>query len=56
MYNTLQSGVAIAERVFDLLDADRAEPGPGRRGPACPGRPGRVEFSTSRSATSPTSR
>src|ERR1700745_171540 len=26
MYNTLQSGVASAERVFDLLDAEGQEP------------------------------
>ena len=43
MANLLQSGVASAERVFDLLDAeeqspDPADAGPGRR----PARPGRV--------------
>ena len=43
MYNTLQSGIASAERVFDLLDADEQTPDPPgpdvhRRGP------GRVEF------------
>jgi ATP-binding cassette subfamily B protein len=44
MYNTLQSGIASAERVFDLLDADEQAPDPptpvpvGRRGL------GRVEF------------
>ena len=30
MYNTLQSGVASAERVFDLLDADEESPDPAR--------------------------
>ncbi|MET4428207.1 ABC transporter ATP-binding protein [Mycolicibacterium sp. 624] len=43
MYNTMQSGIASAERVFDLLDADEETPDPtgptdGRRGA------GRVEF------------
>ncbi|BDX30877.1 multidrug ABC transporter ATP-binding protein [Mycobacterium antarcticum] len=43
MYNTLQSGIASAERVFDLLDTEEQTPDPpdsntGRRGP------GRVEF------------
>lgn len=43
MYNTMQSGIASAERVFDLLDADEERPDPtgptdGRRGA------GRVEF------------
>ena len=28
MYNTLQSGVASAERVFDLLDAEEESPEP----------------------------
>ena len=28
MYNTLQSGIASAERVFDLLDADEQQPDP----------------------------
>ena len=44
MYNTLQSGIASAERVFDLLDADEQSPDPhctaGRRSRS----PGRVEF------------
>ncbi|OBI83827.1 ABC transporter ATP-binding protein [Mycobacterium sp. E740] len=42
MYNTLQSGVASAERVFDLLDADEETPDP----PARTRNPiaGRVEF------------
>ena len=44
MYNTLQSGIASAERVFDLLDTDEQTPDP--PAPAVPGRgPGRVEFS-----------
>ena len=53
MYNTLQSGVASAERVFDLLDAEEQPPdGPdgtlvlpsgNGRGPARVA-PGRVEF------------
>ena len=30
MYNTLQSGVASAERVFELLDADEESPDPSR--------------------------
>jgi ATP-binding cassette, subfamily B, fatty acid transporter len=43
MYNTLQSGIASAERVFDFLDTDEQTPDPPnstfqRRGP------GRVEF------------
>jgi ATP-binding cassette subfamily B protein len=52
MYNTLQSGVASAERVFDLLDEPEESPEPGpaaeRTGPAPNGRSprvsGRVEF------------
>jgi len=31
MYNTLQSGMASAERVFDLLDAEEQSPTPGPR-------------------------
>ncbi|WP_099042438.1 ABC transporter ATP-binding protein [Mycobacterium neglectum] len=44
MYNTLQSGVASAERVFELLDEEEEsqEPTPMPYSPA--GRPGRVEF------------
>ena len=41
MANLVQSGVASAERVFELLDAAEQEPGPGaaRRGPSrCAGR------------------
>jgi ATP-binding cassette subfamily B protein len=41
MYNTMQSGVASAERVFDLLDADEQPPDADGRGG---GAPGRVEF------------
>ena len=48
MYNTLQSGVASAERVFDLLDAEEEAPDPPAHLPAPdPGRRdlvGRVEF------------
>ncbi|MGO4444118.1 ABC transporter ATP-binding protein [Mycobacterium sp. 2YAF39] len=44
MYNTLQSGVASAERVFDLLDAEEESPEPAPM-PHPPDRsPGRVEF------------
>lgn len=41
MYNTLQSGVASAERVFELLDADEESAEPDVELPAGPGR---VEF------------
>ena len=34
MANLLQSGVASAERVFELLDAPEQSAGPGRAGPA----------------------
>jgi ATP-binding cassette subfamily B protein len=44
MYNTLQSGVASAERVFDLLDADEETPDPPAALPPADSRPGRVEF------------
>jgi ABC-type multidrug transport system fused ATPase/permease subunit len=48
MYNTLQSGVASAERVFDLLDEPEESPDPGRALPRPDGRGaragGRVEF------------
>ena len=56
MANLLQSGVASAERVFDLLDADEQVPdaADAQVGPR-PARPGR-RSSTSRSATSRTSR
>ena len=45
MYNTLQSGMASAERVFDLLDAEEETPDPPAE-PAGAGRGsrGRVEF------------
>jgi ABC-type multidrug transport system fused ATPase/permease subunit len=43
MYNTMQSGIASAERVFDLLDADEETPDP--TGPTDGDRgAGRVEF------------
>jgi ATP-binding cassette, subfamily B, fatty acid transporter len=42
MYNTLQSGVASAERVFDLLDEPEEPPEPERALPPSDG--GRVEF------------
>jgi ATP-binding cassette subfamily B protein len=41
MYNTLQSGIASAERVFELLDADEQSPDPG---PTLEISSGRVEF------------
>jgi ABC-type multidrug transport system fused ATPase/permease subunit len=45
MYNTLQSGVASAERVFDLLDAEEQSPEPPVSLPSVDGGPrGRVEF------------
>jgi ATP-binding cassette subfamily B protein len=44
MYNTLQSGIASAERVFDLLDADEESPEPAPMPQPPGGRPGRVEF------------
>jgi ABC-type multidrug transport system fused ATPase/permease subunit len=44
MYNTLQSGVASAERVFDLLDAEEESPDRVAVLPSPDGRPGRVEF------------
>src|SRR5205085_722078 len=43
MYNTLQSGIASAERVFDLLDTDEQTPDPTGSAPERRG-PGRVEF------------
>ncbi|WP_200828509.1 ABC transporter ATP-binding protein [Mycobacterium sp. 3519A] len=42
MYNTLQSGIASAERVFDLLDAEEESQDPDVTLPAVNG--GRVEF------------
>ena len=46
MYNTLQSGVASAERVFDLLDAEEESPEHGVALPSPDGQmlTGRVEF------------
>ncbi|MCG7582087.1 ABC transporter ATP-binding protein [Mycolicibacterium sp. OfavD-34-C] len=45
MYNTLQSGIASAERVFDLLDAEEEPADPLRTLPAVgAARRGRVEF------------
>ncbi|ORB86302.1 ABC transporter ATP-binding protein [Mycobacterium kansasii] len=46
MYYVAQSGVASAERVFDLLDAAEQEPDPALALPSAvePGPPGRVEF------------
>ena len=43
MYNTLQSGIASAERVFDLLDTEEQTPDPTDSAPQRRG-PGRVEF------------
>jgi ATP-binding cassette, subfamily B, multidrug efflux pump len=43
MANLMQSGVASAERVFDLLDAEEQSPEPGPVGGTTPSR-GRVEF------------
>ena len=55
MANLLQSGVASAERVFALLDADEQAPDPA--GPARPRQVnGRSSSSTCRSGTTPTSR
>jgi ABC-type multidrug transport system fused ATPase/permease subunit len=44
MYNTLQSGIASAERVFDLLDTDEQPPDPPTPVPVAPRGLGRVEF------------
>jgi ATP-binding cassette subfamily B protein len=44
MYNTLQSGVASAERVFDLLDAEEEVRDPDPRSSAVVAASGRVEF------------
>lgn len=44
MYNTMQSGVASAERVFDLLDADEEPADPPAGAVAADRGPGRVEF------------
>lgn len=45
MYNSMQSGIASAERVFELLDAEEEPPDPGELLPALDGPGGgRVEF------------
>jgi ATP-binding cassette subfamily B protein len=44
MYNTLQSGIASAERVFDLLDADEQQPESPTPAPVDAKGAGRVEF------------
>lgn len=44
MYNTLQSGIASAERVFDLLDEPEEPADPPSELASPDGRPGRVEF------------
>jgi ATP-binding cassette subfamily B protein len=44
MYNTLQSGVASAERVFELLDADEQSPDAAAGLPGPADRPARVVF------------
>jgi ABC-type multidrug transport system fused ATPase/permease subunit len=46
MYNTLQSGMASAERVFEMLDAPEEPAGPGLPFPGAPAPagPGRVQF------------
>ena len=44
MYNTLQSGIASAERVFDLLDSEEEPPEKSDPLPSSNGRRGRVEF------------
>ena len=44
MYNTLQSGIASAERVFELLDAEEESEQSAPMPPSSDGRPGRVEF------------
>src|SRR5690606_27879342 len=43
MANLLQSGVASAERIFEILDAEEQSPDPVRE-PAAPPERGRVEF------------
>jgi ATP-binding cassette, subfamily B, fatty acid transporter len=44
MYTTLQSGMASAERVFDLLDLPEEQPDTGPAAPPVDGHLGRVEF------------
>ena len=56
MSNLLQSGVASAERVFELLDADEQVPGPGRARAGAATRRVGSPSSTCRSATSRTPR
>ena len=58
MANLLQSGVASAERVFELLDAEEQTPDPAsrRRAPTADQRAAGSSSSTSRSATTRTSR
>ena len=56
MANVLQSGIASAERVFELLDADEQTPDPADRRRS-PTPRGRVEFERRLVlATTPTSR
>ncbi len=55
MMNLLQSGVASAERVFELLDADEQRPDSTSRAPPAGGA-ARSASSTCRSPTTPTSR
>ena len=53
MVNVLQSGIASAERVFELLDAAEERPDPAD--PVLDERPqGRIEFETCPSRTPPT--
>ncbi len=56
MANLLQSGVASAERVFELLDADEQSPDPAGAGPGPATRTAGWSSSTCRSATTRTSR
>ena len=58
MYNTLQSGMASAERVFDLLDAEEESPDLPAALPSPDGRAraGGSSSSTSTSATGPAHR
>ena len=53
MYNTLQSGIASAERVFELLDADEQPPRPADAACRSDGAPGGWSSSMSGSATGP---
>ena len=56
MSNLLQSGVASAERVFELLDAEEQVPDPAEPERAQPSPAGSCPSSTSPSATTPTCR